>query len=374
MVSVALNDLFHDRTRLAMGLGGFLFAVVFTILAVGMANGTLRYATRILDSVDADIWAFSSKTSDFLTPPPFDASALEQVRNAPGVESASALVLTPFAAASAGGGEPQGIYLVAFERASGLGQSRMAKEGLTAVLDRDMTVLLDQSALRKLGALKVGDWIEVDYAAVEIVGFSRGATWMQGKPYAFTSVTTAERLLHWQGRASAGLVKVQRGADVSEVLRDLSEVPGIRALSREEVRNRLRFRLLAESPAGYVSGAMVAVGFLVGLMMVAIALYTATSARAREFAVLKAVGAESGYLYRLVLSQTAAIGVMGYVLGLAGGLALGRFYEDATGAYFSVPLPAMLATLLMVLVMSGAAAALAIRKVAGIEPSLAFRM
>jgi hypothetical protein len=54
---VARKNLLHDKTRLAMGLGGILFAVILMIFAVGMMVGTLEYAVYLADHSQADIWA-----------------------------------------------------------------------------------------------------------------------------------------------------------------------------------------------------------------------------------------------------------------------------------------------------------------------------
>jgi putative ABC transport system permease protein len=61
---------------------------------------------------------------------------------------------------------------------------------------------------------------------------------------------------------------------------------------------------------------MVSVAFLVGTMFVGLIIYTATVERQREYGVLKAVGAQNGFLYRLVATQALFAAMTGSALGI----------------------------------------------------------
>jgi len=56
-------------------------------------------------------------------------------------------------------------------------------------------------------------------------------------------------------------------------------------------------------------------GFLVGLAIVGLTMYTTTAERLRDFGVLKAIGASDGYLLRIVVTEAVVLGAVGFVLG-----------------------------------------------------------
>ena len=60
-----------------------------------------------------------------------------------------------------------------------------------------------------------------------------------------------------------------------------------------------------------------AIGFLVGGAVIALTTYTATIEKARDFGVLKAIGASDRFLYRIVVEQSVIVGVAGAAIGVA---------------------------------------------------------
>src|SRR5262249_12439703 len=59
------------------------------------------------------------------------------------------------------------------------------------------------------------------------------------------------------------------------------------------------------------------VGFMIGVAVMALTVYTATLARRAEYGVLKALGARNGHLYRVVVGQAFISIGLGFVLGLS---------------------------------------------------------
>ena len=65
-----------------------------------------------------------------------------------------------------------------------------------------------------------------------------------------------------------------------------------------------------------VVGVLVALGAVVGGAVIGLTTYTATIEKSRDFGVLKALGASGMYLYRIVITQSLIVGVLGSLLGL----------------------------------------------------------
>ncbi len=78
--------------------------------------------------------------------------------------------------------------------------------------------------------------------------------------------------------------------------------------------------------------AMVTIIGLVGAAGIANTLVLNVTERRREIGIMRAIGAGSGHLLRLLLAEGLALGLLGTALGLALGLALARALVDLTGA------------------------------------------
>jgi putative ABC transport system permease protein len=57
-------------------------------------------------------------------------------------------------------------------------------------------------------------------------------------------------------------------------------------------------------------------GFLIGLAVTALTLYTSTLRKRQEYGVLKAIGARNGHLYRVVAAQAALSLVLGFAAAI----------------------------------------------------------
>jgi putative ABC transport system permease protein len=149
-------------------------------------------------------------------------------------------------------------------------------------------------------------------------------------------------------------------------------VPGVSALSRPAFAQQERE--LVMSMAGDVITMMNAIGFAVGLAVVALTVYVATLSGRREYGLLKALGARGRVIYGVVLAQAGLSVALGFLAALlftatlalvvpAAGLPLTLSIEPASA--FTV---ALIATLI-----AGVSSVLPVRQVAGIDPAIVFK-
>jgi putative ABC transport system permease protein len=151
-----------------------------------------------------------------------------------------------------------------------------------------------------------------------------------------------------------------------------AEVEGVTAVSRIDFAAE-ESRVIRDMGSDVV-GIMNTVGFVIGLAVTALTVYTATLSRCGEYGVLKAIGARNRQIYEAVLAQA----LISVALGLALGLALTVTLQVVVPR---LALPLVLATtpesLVRVgtaaLLISGLSAILPIRQIAGLDPALVFR-
>ena len=119
---------------------------------------------------------------------------------------------------------------------------------------------------------------------------------------------------------------------------------------------------------------LVAIGFVVGAAVVGLTIYTATIERTREFGVMKAVGASPGFLYRIVLSQSAMLVAAGFLVGLLGARIVADLAAEAVPEFATDfqarDIAAVGAASLVTTVIASLVPA---RRVNSIDPALVFR-
>jgi putative ABC transport system permease protein len=119
---------------------------------------------------------------------------------------------------------------------------------------------------------------------------------------------------------------------------------------------------------------LLGIGFIVGAAVVGLIIYTATIERAREYGVMKAVGASSGYLYRIVASQSVMVTGAGFVAGLGAAILVAWFAGQLVPDFSTDFEPFdVLGVLAAAAGMAIAASFVPVRRVTRIDPAMVFR-
>lgn len=307
-MSLARRNLFQDKTRLALSIGGVALAVMLILILKGFLTGMNRQITSYLDRspgsvivAEEDVVNLLGATS--LLPKGIDEKA-ERIR---GVEEVTP-ILSQFVILELHE-KKQPAYMVGYDPGLGGGPwqlvaGREPRSKKEIVFDR---VLADRHGL------KLGDQAEVMGQDFTIVGLSSGTTsWMTS--FFFVRKQDAEKLLLNPGATSFLLLTTSEDADPDKILKRLNGFSDVNALTKRQMAaNDLKlFAKVFSAPLKL----MVGIAFLVGTMIVGLVIYTATVERQREYGVLKAIGARNRFLYQVVLTQALFASITGSLLGV----------------------------------------------------------
>ena len=169
------------------------------------------------------------------------------------------------------------------------------------------------------------------------------------------------------------LVKADPGETPQDVAQRINrDVPGLTATTRAQLSKNDRSLLSSLFIAPM--NVMFVLGFLVGLAVIGLTMYTTTAERVRDFGVLKAIGASNAFLFRTVITQAVMLGIAGFVLGLAASMLAGPFIVRLVPDIGVSIRPAFaLQTLVEVMAMSLVAAALPVIRIVRVDPLIVFR-
>jgi putative ABC transport system permease protein len=108
--------------------------------------------------------------------------------------------------------------------------------------------------------------------------------------------------------------------------------------------------------------------------VIALTTYTATIEKARDFGVLKAVGASNGFVYRIVVRQSLIVGVAGAALGVLVSVLAATLIERAVPEFVTdLRWTDAMGLFGLALAVSLAAAFLPVHRINRIDPAMVFR-
>lgn len=345
-----------------MSIAGVAFAVLLILIVVSLYRGWSNVG-RFYEQLPGDVWVAQVGTSD-----PFHSTSfipLADARRAAAVNGVRAVI--PVYArhiAFHRGGEELDVFAMALDVSS------TPSVHASSYVPEPGTIDIDRVLARHAG-IGMGDSLQVlGHRLVVSAIHSGGNSIFQT---AFLNAADARALFGIDSFTNFLLLDLAPGAQERPVAAAVRRaLPGTETHTSEQFATSFANRV----NAGFLSvvGVLVGLGFVVGGAVIALTTYTATVERAREFGVLKAVGASGGFLYRVVVGQSLIVGVLGAVVGIVSAVAATRLIRNSVPEFITVlrPLDAGGVFLVAVLMAIGASY-VPLRRIERIDPAEVFR-
>ncbi|MBI3596226.1 MAG: ABC transporter permease [Nitrospirae bacterium] len=373
MPSIARKNLFHDRTRFAITLIGITFSVVLIFTTIGVYLGFMQDASFIMESIPADIWITSKNLQNFNFAWPISERKLDQVKEVKGVAEVEKMIHSWGVMKLFSGGTEQ-VEILGLDPEGPLGFPWPLAEGQPTDVKGGEFVIVDQSSVKRLGRLKVGDVREINDYRVKVVGLTRGLKSITTAPYVITSYDTAALFNPYFREPVFILVKTVPGQSVEEVAQRIREhVKDVDVYTQAGLSAKTRWYWTVATGMGMGFLLTAFVGFVVGMVVVSQTIYSSTIEHIREFGTLKAIGATNWTIYKIILEQAAVNAVIGFIVGLGLVLLIKKGY-DALGIAMLIPPPLMGVVSVLTLAMCLSASIISIRKVRTLDPVMVFRV
>jgi putative ABC transport system permease protein len=169
------------------------------------------------------------------------------------------------------------------------------------------------------------------------------------------------------------LVRASPGVSPNELAATLgTSVAGVTAQTTASF-SRAERKLALDMTADVIA-IMNAIGFIVGLAVVALTVYIATLALRREYGALKAFGAPVRFLYRVVLAQAGMSVLAGFVTALVMTATLSAIVPwTGVNLELAIAPDSLIKVGAVAAVIAALAALLPIRQIAGLDPAIVAR-
>ncbi|MCU0700279.1 MAG: ABC transporter permease [Myxococcaceae bacterium] len=372
MAGIGVRMMFHDWLKLAGTLFGVVFAVLLGNFQMGTFLALLGKNRMFVENAQVDVWVTPPGTRQFQTGNPLNDTHLNRARATKGVAWAEPLVLrTAQLALPNGGSEPVSLVGTRAPRFAG-GPWNLLK-GDDASLLVPNGVIFEDAEREKFGGLNLGSVRELSGHKVQVVGFTWGLLPF-APAYAFAEQETARAILKEPAdKHTFIMVGVEPGADKAEVRARLQEAMGdTKVMTRDEYLSEILKYILTETQIGFSFGTSTFMGLLVGLITVALSMFSSVIDNMRQFGTLKAIGSKTFDLALLLFTQAIVYALVGSLIGL--GAVAGMVQGMRNPQLTPVLMPeAFGITVVLMLGVCLAASLLALFRLYRLEPAMVFR-
>lgn len=365
-ISIARKNLFHEKTRFFISVGGIAFAVMLILVLLGLYRGWNEKTAEYANKVEADIWVVQNGVKDMshsvsLLP----NSYREQIAEIDGIQAVN-MVLGRRVIFKLDGEEVT-TTIIGFNTESGVGGPYSLLEGTGKPQEGEIVI---DKILAQEHNLKLGDTLSLLENKYTITGISESGAFFQ---FSFISFEDARVLFKMNDLFNYVLVSLDENADQEQVIQDIeSKLSNVDAQTKKEFANNSKKEITEIFlPIIFV---LVFICFVVGLMIISLTIYTATVEKSREYGVIKAIGARNWQLYRTIFEQSVITGIFGYGIGTGLTYAISYLAEKFEPMFVTyVVWQDLLLVLGIVVTMVIVAAYVPIRRVVGIDPAIVFK-
>lgn len=313
-MNYALQTLWHERSRYLPGILAVAFSAVLIALQCGLLLGLFAITSIPIDNTRADIWVGSPQVLSVDLGRPIPLTHMSRIRADKRVAFTESYIQMFGNWTKPDGGSDLCIIIGCSLEDDNIGAVHQLTPQMRVLLTQPGSIVVDEDELGRLGIKGLGDKAEINKQTVQVVGLVKGLKSLAG-PYVFCSRLTASRLLQAVSptdHTTYFLVKCKNEADVTQVAADLKAAyPDMSVYTSKDLSLHSRLHWLMKTKAGIAIGYAAILGLLVGMVVTSQTLYAATTASAREYAILLALGIPRWRISMTVLVQSFWIGVIG---------------------------------------------------------------
>ena len=373
---VALKMLFGDRAKYMMLLAGLTFSTMLIVQQGSIFWGLMTWSQSGITNVNAPIWVTDPNINQVEEIKPLADTAVNVVRSVPGVEWAVPLYKGVQRARLRDGNYEQ-IALVGLDSSTLIGRPHTIIEGRVEDLRAPDTVAVDQTGVKRLGGpekIHLGATFEINDHRVRIVAIVYAQKSFQNFPFVYTTYERALGLTPPERRKlSYVLASPAEGVGPEALAERIQEQTGFGAYTGEQFGWKTIWWMLENTGIGVNFGTTVLLGFIVGMAIAGQTFYLFTIENLRQFGALKAIGASTAMLARMILLQSFTVGLIGYGIGIGLATVFGLTAGSGGALPFKETWPLLVGVGGALFMICSLSSVISIRKLAKLEPAVVFR-
>jgi len=372
MFKTAIRFIVYDKPKSI----GALFGVVISVFLIGQQTGIFIFLTAMMsslvDNIETDIWVVDNRTTNVAALGQIDARYQRQIEALPGIAHVYPLVISG-SSAKFSDGKSAGVTLVGSQAPAFVGGPWNIADGKKENLLFDNAVTTDVFDKKLLGGAQNGTRFEIGGKQAVVTLQTQGARGF-GASFVFTTIDRARYYSRFpQDKVSALLIKIKPGTDAKQVVKMIDQnMYGVKAWTKKDFSASTVSTILGSSGIATSVGTLIIFAIVAGTIIIGLTLYSAATDRIKDYATLKAIGADNRYVRNLIVTQAIIFAITGYLLGivLMEGFRLGIAKAGIMFQYSWMMYGAFAAATLLISLLGVVAA---ISRVTKVEPASVFR-
>ena len=372
MLKIAYRFMVYDKPKLI----GALVGVVIATYLIGQQVGVFTFLTNAMrslaDNTKTEMWVVDPYTTNVNALGQIDMRVGREIESIEGVAKVYPVVIAG-SSARFQNGKTFGVTIIGSQAPDFVGGPWNLAEGTTSDLFPDGAVTTEYFDRKNMGNVVRGDFFEISGKRVYSAAVTKGVRGF-GPVFVFTTLERARYLGKVPtSKVSAFLLKLEPGTDSIKVRDEINRrIFGVKAWLPKEFAKATQTTILGSSGIAISTYTQVFFAVIIGFVIVGLSLYSSAIDRLKDYATMKAIGANNNYLRKLIITQTLIIAFVGFSIGTFF-VEMFRFGISKAGTIFNFTLTTRLTFLTVILVVSMTGALFAIRRITKAEPASVFR-
>jgi putative ABC transport system permease protein len=367
------------KTRLLVAVTGIAFADFLMFFQLGIRDALYDSQISPYTILKGDLFIVNRLSDNLQAIKTFSRDNLYQISGTDGVASVSALYIGRSAWRNPENLASRQIFVY------GIDPSRPAFDSPEINSHLNDLKLLNQTLFDKAGLLpQLGDVptllqkenplsVQANDLELKIVGLFKLGSSFSTDGNLITSDSTFLRLFPQRqtNQIDLGIIELESNAKIDQVKANLqAKIPdNLLVLTLEEISTRELLYWETGSSIGFVFNLGVAIGFLVGAVIVYQILYTDVYDHLSEYATLKAMGYSDAYFISVLIQEALLLAVLGFLPGFLLSTGFYTFFQSVTLLPIGMKLNRAIIVLTLTIFMCIGAGVIAMRKLQAADPA-----
>ena len=378
---LAWRQVIHRPMRLAAAIAGVSFANVLVFFQMGLSGGLYDSQKRPIQRINGDLVMVSGRYLYLGEPVNFPRSRLQQALGVQGVKAVTPLYigLTEWINRDTRR-QKQALLFGLTPSNPGLRIPELERNPL--LLQRSDAVLFDTRSKKVAGpvsqVVSAGNIYDTELGGTRAVVtglFTMGVTFAAD----INLLTSDTNFKNYFSKQTAddiqmGVIQLEPGVNPQQVKATLASFldPSVKVLTLDELEKAEVNYWRRNTSFGVIFGLGVLVGLVVGGIIVYQILYSDVSDHLSEYATLKAMGYDDGFVVAIILQESLILALLAFGPSLLLALGLYGFLARATSLMVVMTTQRAVLVFLFTLLMCGASGWLATDKLRRLDPAEIF--
>jgi putative ABC transport system permease protein len=378
MYKIAFKMLIGDRAKYLLLVSALSFSVLLMTHQCSVFFGLMRWSTATLRNIQAPIWVADplvEQPGEFL---PLLQTDLPRVRSIEGVKWAVPLFFS-IQQARLDDGAFKSIQLMGLDTATLIGAPTRMLEGSIENIWQDGGVIIDEVGVRHFSAgrdrpIGIGDRLDVNDHELRVVGICKVDPSFFGYPYVFTTYDRAVQITPAKRKNLAFILAApNQDSELANTARQIEKETGLKAFTDEEFFWSTIGWVFKNTGIPFSFSITIIMGLLVGVAVSGQTFYSFILENLKYLGALKAMGASTALLCRMLILQAFLVGFIGFGIGVGISSIFGHLAIGKSGFPFFMPYQILIVPFAAVFCICTFSALLGISRVRKLDAAEVFR-